>query len=408
MTLIELLAVIAIMGVLMGMILPAVQSAREAARRTACANNVKQIGVALSGFEATAGRYPPGVGSYVWQSTNRLPGAIDDAPEFGFYQWTYFLHILLPRLDEQQYFDALGGPLFRKQDFVMMAAWTAQRDWAVVSRTPLPQLLCPSDGQAGSNWWPRAVASGASMRPWAFNADDVRLAKSNYLGFFSGTTVGQALDFVRSPGSDPRQKRVAPLPTRISQAANAANPALPLCERGIFGFEMGTPLQAVKDGASFTIAVGEYLRGVSDVDGRGMFWLNHAGMQMLQARTTPNSRTPDRLYNPQGVTANLPNDPTVINATDYGCYTISGVVRSPNNRPDLNLPCVGGDSAQDRWVGFDSFAGTRSRHRGGVNVLFVDGRVSFINDTIDGSTAPPYGTWQRLVWIDDGNEVGEW
>jgi hypothetical protein len=41
-------------------------------------------------------------------------------------------------------------------------------------------------------------------------------------------------------------------------------------------------------------------------------------------------------------------------------------------------------------------------------VLFVDGHVSFINDSIDGSIQAPYGTWQRLVWIDDGNEVGEW
>jgi prepilin-type processing-associated H-X9-DG protein len=53
----------------------------------------------------------------------------------------------------------------------------------------------------------------------------------------------------------------------------------------------------------------------------------------------------------------------------------------------------------------DGLATARSRHRGGVNVLFCDGRVQFIEDSIDSSTASPYGTWQRLAWIDDGLSV---
>ena len=92
-TLVELLAVIAIIGLLIALLLPAVQSARESSRRTACANNMKQLGLAMQGYVASNGRFPPNASVPVGGSVTSWGG-------MSYLQLSaHFL--LLPFLDQQ-------------------------------------------------------------------------------------------------------------------------------------------------------------------------------------------------------------------------------------------------------------------------------------------------------------------
>ncbi len=337
-TLVELLVVIAIIGVLVALLLPAVQAARESARRTKCNNNLKQIGLGLANHESTFGKLPPGVAaSGRWSYTPNLP-------QLQYYEFVYFLHIILPHLEQKSYHDSISGPRF----LTAGNPWESPQPAAftTISGAPLPVLLCPSD----------ALTSGLVIA----NAT-LRLPKTNYLGFFSGLTTGEGT--VNESGTQVGvQTLVVPLP---SQRA------------AVFGYGDGTRLSLIKDGTSQTIAVAEYLRGVSENDNRGNFWTNQAGCQFLHATTGPNSTAPDNMV------------------SWHPGFCPPG---SPHNQPQKNLPCTPGPG-----MGQSDYAAARSRHPGGVLAVFVDGHVQFMSNSITNSTVAPYGTWQRLIWIDDGN-----
>ena len=231
-TLVELLVVIAIVGILIGMLLPAVQSAREAARASHCANNLKQLGVAMSTYESAAERFPPGIGANVWYSGKNTSSSVNSTaavPMFQFFAWTYCLHMLLPQLEEGAYYDALHGPLFRMQGFQAIALTSATSLYAGVNGVPIASLLCPSDAQQPSCWKP-----GKTTR---FNMQDgaVRLAKSNYLCLFSGTSVAEGLFVTGSGFTSAIEVPLSPLPPRKA-----------FDRRALFGYGTGTTLQAVK------------------------------------------------------------------------------------------------------------------------------------------------------------------
>jgi prepilin-type N-terminal cleavage/methylation domain-containing protein/prepilin-type processing-associated H-X9-DG protein len=125
-TLIELLVVIAIIAVLIALLLPAVQQAREAARRTQCKNNLKQIGLALYNYHDTYTVFPPG---YVDRNGNpNLTPDNDLGPSWG---WTAFL---LPGMDQ--------APLYNQINFNLGVGLGTN---ASPSRVSLKALLCPSD-----------------------------------------------------------------------------------------------------------------------------------------------------------------------------------------------------------------------------------------------------------------------
>jgi prepilin-type N-terminal cleavage/methylation domain-containing protein/prepilin-type processing-associated H-X9-DG protein len=162
-TLIELLVVIAIISILVGLILPAVQQAREAARRGQCKNNLKQIGLALQNYHGSRNTFPPGYVSTYDGSGN------DTGPGWG---WA---SMILPELEQT--------PLQNAISFIQPIESAANTTPRVVT---LNIFLCPSD-TVKSPW--EAVTRDLLGNP---TATICQVAAANYVGVFG----------VREPGID--------------------------------------------------------------------------------------------------------------------------------------------------------------------------------------------------------------
>ncbi len=127
-TLVELLVVIAIVGILMALLLPAVQTVKEAASRASCKNNMRQLGLALHNYESSRRKFPPG---YAYSR------GTDGANQLG-HAWGTFI---LPYLEQQHLYKLVDTELP-----VFDAANLAARE------TPQPAFLCPADRFSANNF----------------------------------------------------------------------------------------------------------------------------------------------------------------------------------------------------------------------------------------------------------------
>jgi prepilin-type N-terminal cleavage/methylation domain-containing protein/prepilin-type processing-associated H-X9-DG protein len=270
-TLVELLVVIAIIAILVSLLLPAVQAAREASRRMHCANNLKQFGLALLNFESAHRTLPPGTMSrdrFSYASNSQSAG----------YEWPYLIHFVLPYLEEDTYYKIVHGPEFNLQN-----PWHSPQVWpASVDDLDLSFLRCPADQQP------------SNLKALTVGSLTLRLPASNYLGIFSGLNDGDNF-FKRKPAMT-----------------------------AVFRYHDRVALSKIKDGTSKTIAMAEYLTGLDALDLRGFFMTNRAGCQFLYVTLGPNSKAPDNLLSshpgfcPRDNSRNRPllNLPCVGGATD--------------------------------------------------------------------------------------------
>lgn len=139
-TLIELLVVLAIIGLLIAMLLPAVQSARESARKMGCTNNLKQIGIALQNYESMHSVYPFGVGVVL--------GAPDSNPITSYDSRRYSAHSqLLPFLDLTTVYQKIHFDIqpFYPDTTGEPRAITGIGPNEEIAQTIIPVFLCPSD-----------------------------------------------------------------------------------------------------------------------------------------------------------------------------------------------------------------------------------------------------------------------
>lgn len=248
-TLIELLVVIAIIAILIALLLPAVQQAREAARRTQCKNNLKQMGLALHNYHDAHSIMPPGV---IWRDNNR--NRLIDPPDiYGNPRTGYMMH-LFPFFEQAAIFNLI--------DFgVGGITWHGNNLQAMNTAAP-PVFKCPSDGQGADfapSWSPQTVH------------------KSNYMGFFDGDQLGNVWN--------PQMNRLQPDGTLQTVDITAA-----------FGVNRGARFRDFIDGTSNTMVMAEYLTGISARDIRGHALGDQPGGSMLFTQLGPNSRLPDRVY----------------------------------------------------------------------------------------------------------------
>jgi prepilin-type N-terminal cleavage/methylation domain-containing protein len=232
-TLIELLVVIAIIAVLIALLLPAVQQAREAARRTQCKNNLKQMGVALHNYHDQVLTFPPGALVFrpgqLLLSCGNTGGAC-----FGEYGPSMFV-FLLPYVD--------NGPLFNKYDPTLALSSNTNIGTVVapnrqVRSAFIPAYVCPSD--------PNATTANPLNR---YNGQWAR-------GCYGVNFGRERTDF-----------------------QVVAYRSLPADRRGFAGWGGGARVADITDGTSNTVAMWEIQAGPDGNDPRGV-WALGRGIQV--------------------------------------------------------------------------------------------------------------------------------
>jgi len=318
-SLIELLVVIAIISILIALLLPAVQQAREAARKTQCKNNLKQLGIALHNFEGSNQRLPVGAESREFPSNPMHP--------HNFYRWSVLAH-LTPFLDQTNAYRSinLDVPLFAPPSF------DVSPQNRVAAGLLVSVFLCPSDQG-------RPVSEGFGVG---------KLGPTNYAGC-TGTGKGGGTPF-KDEGVD-----------------------------GTFFINSDTKFSDFLDGASNTIVMSESTLGTGDESTTDpAFVQNSPDTVYRTVFGAPLSEggcggaTHWNLSNRRGF--------MWVNG-EYRC-TLYNHFYAPNSKtPDCLGFSLSKDPAK-RFTGY-GWRAARSHHIGGVNVLVGDGSVRFVSDTIN-------------------------
>jgi len=393
-TLIELLVVIAIIAVLISLLLPAVQQAREAARRTECKNHLKQIGLALFNYESSYSCLPPG-----W---------ITPTGPFQSNYWGWGA-MILPFLDQGNIYNQISGG-------VTLPNGTSIENWGTgfaggknasggettvsagsltggsfapltgIEITKIPGFRCASDSEASDT-----VLNA--------NAYGVYGGRSNYVGVYgykyaAGVSNGCTM-LVDPPYTDPNQNNV------VQNSNNFTN--------GAFAGNMVHQLRDFTDGTSNSFLVGERCspNAVSQSKSRSTMVALWAGARSYN----PNTGATETAL---GIAMTVGQCVTPLNAGVYGVTAWATNAVGAGQLPKYTYPgevCTAG--FQQPFSEGGMYSGFASWHSGGAQFLLGDGTVRFISENINSGTAFGSGIWsgtpgvyQNLSTIADGNVLG--
>jgi prepilin-type N-terminal cleavage/methylation domain-containing protein/prepilin-type processing-associated H-X9-DG protein len=321
-TLVEILVVIAILAVLIGLLLPAVQRVREAGARSACGNNLRQLAIALQNYHAAHGCFPPGMISSIDNTC--------DAEASGF-------TLLLPHLEQTNVFD----------QYHFDVPWFDTANYTAVG-LEVTIFFCPANRKGGTiDLAPIALQWNCPLPPKA-----------------------GCVDYAFSKGANASlTRRVDRIPREVRGAFHVAT-----AETVTAGVKLGE----ISDGATQTFALG-------DAAGGNAFYKVRDPKNPNQAAIDGNSgkpAIPDQSWGAAGVEE--PAHPwygSVFATTAQ--YGLAPDPRDePMNRKLVAASYYGGDpggNASNR----DSVSGFRSLHPAGCNFAFCDGSVRFVKQQID-------------------------
>jgi prepilin-type N-terminal cleavage/methylation domain-containing protein len=268
-TLVELLVVVTIIGILIALLLPAVQAAREAARRLQCSNNLKQLGLAMHGFHEAQGALPSGGWGYRWAPH---PDRGVDVQQPG--AWMYSI---LPQLEQQALFDLGSGVGPNNGTDPALLAGNKQR-----ITTPLSVVICPTRRQAltypvNAIWYVTTPILCDSLTVGS-RSDYAANGGENFVGFGQGPDSLATLSAYSFPSADPNVAKVL---------------------SGIMYSHIRYKFTDVTDGLSNTFMVGEksigpdwYATGQSIGDDQGPFLSDDLDTTRWTAGLPPAQDTP--------------------------------------------------------------------------------------------------------------------